>query len=297
MHGARFRIARATGAASLCAVLAQGAGAAAAASPVRILAAESVYGEVAGEIAGTRACVTSVLSSPAQNPHDFEARPSTAREAAEAAVVVVNGAGYDPWMDRLLAAADVPGREVIRVARLAQAAPGANPHLWYDPVAMPRFAEALTAALLRQDAGGAGLYQINLKKFLGNAAGLQARIDALRAKFAGAPITATEPVFNDMALALGLRMRNERYQLAVMNGTEPRVSDVAAMDADLRQHRVRVLLSNPQVTSPATARLLGLARQYGVPVVLVTETLPPGQTYTGWMLAQLAALERALGGP
>jgi zinc/manganese transport system substrate-binding protein len=162
---------------------------------------------------------------------------------------------------------------------------------------MPRFAEALTAALLRQDAGGAGLYQINLKKFLGNAAGLQARIDALRAKFAGAPITATEPVFNDMALALGLRMRNERYQLAVMNGTEPRVSDVAAMDADLRQHRVRVLLSNPQVTSPATARLLGLARQYGVPVVPVTETLPPGQTYTGWMLAQLAALERALGGP
>ena len=290
MSGARSRTVRSAGVAALCLAAAWPC----VAAPLKILAAESAYGQVASAIAGNRATITSILTNPGQDPHDFEARPSTARLVAEAAIVAVNGAGYDTWMDHLLTAAPMRGRDTIVVATLVQAAPGANPHLWYNPLAMPRFAEALTAALCRHDPAGATAYSQNLKIFLAGTAVLQTRIAALRGRFAGTPITATEPVFDDMAAALGLQMRNERFQRAIMNGTEPRASDVAAMDADLREHRVRVLLTNPQVTDAATARLLGIARESGIPLVPVMETLPPGQTYVGWMLAQLAVLETAL---
>jgi zinc/manganese transport system substrate-binding protein len=66
------------------------------------------------------------------------------------------------------------------------------------------------------------------------------------------------------------------------------------MDALLQERRVRVLLENRQATSPVTRQVVGLARQSGIPVVAVTETLPAGQSYQSWQLAQARLLARAL---
>ena len=79
-----------------------------------------------------------------------------------------------------------------------------------------------------------------------------------------------------------------------MNDSEPAASDVAAFEGDLRQHRVRVLLYNRQATGPVAQRMLGIAREAGVPVVGVSETEPAGTHYRGWMLQQLDALDAAL---
>lgn len=49
--------------------------------------------------------VTSILGDAAQDPHGFEPSPSVARQVADAAIVVLNGADYDPWMQRLLGGA------------------------------------------------------------------------------------------------------------------------------------------------------------------------------------------------
>ena len=62
---------------------------------------------------------------------------------------------------------------------------------------------------------------------------IDARLAELRQKYT-ATVTATEPVFGYMAEALGLDMRNQRFQLAVMNDTEPSASDVAAFEEDLK---------------------------------------------------------------
>ena len=94
-----------------------------------------------------------------------------------------------------------------------------------------------------------------------------------------------------MAAALGLQMRNERFQLAVMNNTEPRASDIAAFENDLRKHAVRLLFYNSQATDAAAQRLVGIARQSNVPVVGVTETEPPGKTYQDWMMGELDAVD------
>jgi zinc/manganese transport system substrate-binding protein len=97
-----------------------------------------------------------------------------------------------------------------------------------------------------------------------------------------------------MADALGLVMRNSRFQLAVMNGTEPGASTIAAFERDLRHRAVKALLYNTQTGEALAARMRRIADEAGVPVVAMTETLPPGKTYEQWMLSQLDALDRAL---
>lgn len=263
-------------------------------APLRIVAAETVYGDVAGQLAGPHAVVASILSDPAQDPHLFEASPSVARQIAGAAIVVLNGADYDPWMRRLLAGAPKEARRVVDAGQLVGRRAGSNPHLWFDPAVMPVVARAVTASLAQADAANRGDYEARLQAFLASLAPIEARVAALRGRYSGVAVTATEPVFGLMASALGLNMRNERFQLAVMNDAEPRLSDVAAFEADLRGRRVRVLFYNSQASGTAARRMVALARASQVAVVGVAETKPAGLSYQEWMLAQLDALERAL---
>jgi len=106
-----------------------------------------------------------------------------------------------------------------------------------------------------------------------------------------------EPVFGTMAAALGLKMRNEKFQLSIMNDTEPSARDVAAFERDLKEHKVRVLFYNKQASDKIVQHLVDIARAAKVPVVGVTETIPPGVSYQDWLLSELADTEKALAGP
>jgi zinc/manganese transport system substrate-binding protein len=264
---------------------------------INIVAAENFYGDVAHQLAGSNATVTSILSNPDQDPHLFEASPSVARALSAATIVVYNGADYDPWMAKLLAAARSPNRKVIIVANLLHRKAGENPHLWYDPPTMPAYAKVLAATLAERDPAHKEEYQQRLDAFLAALQPMAAKIADLRSRFAGSPVTATEPVAGYLATALGLTMRNERFQLAVMNDTEPRASDIAAFENDLRHHAVRMLFYNSQAGGRAAQRLVRIAQQSKVPVVGVTETEPQGQTYQDWMMGQLDAVAQALANP
>jgi zinc/manganese transport system substrate-binding protein len=289
---------RGTIGAALAALLAVSGGLARAAeTPVTVVAAENFYGDVARQIAGPRVAVTSILSNPDDDPHMFEASASVARALADATIVVANGADYDPWMEKLLAASHPGGRCVITVADLIHRTSGDNPHLWYDPAAMPAYAKALEAALSAVDPAHHAEYAARRDAFLGSLRPIEEKVKALRDRFAGTPVTATEPVFGYMAEALGLKMRNERFQIAVMNDTEPSASDVAAFEDDLRHHKVKLFFYNSQASDEAATRLLGIAREARIPVVGVTETEPEGRTFQTWVLGELAAVDAALSNP
>ncbi len=292
-NDARCALRRWVGAAAIATALAASA---AFAAPVAIVAVESVYGDIARRIGGGDVSVTSVLASADQDPHEFEASAETARLLARAKLVIYNGAGYDPWVVSLLAAAPSKSREVIEVARVARRKTGDNPHLWYDIAAISALAQALAAKLAEIDPAHRPEYASGLAAFDASMAPLREKIAAMRGKYAGTPVTATEPVFEYMADALGLVMRNSRFQLAVMNGTEPGARTIAAFERDLRNRSVKALLYNTQTGEALAGRMRDIAHEAGIPVVAMTETLPPGKTYEQWMLSQLDALDRALSG-
>ncbi|HEY1729929.1 MAG TPA: zinc ABC transporter substrate-binding protein [Candidatus Baltobacteraceae bacterium] len=261
---------------------------------VNIVAAENFYGDVARQIGGDHVSVTSILNNPDQDPHLFEASPSVARAISSAQIVVSNGLDYDPWVDKLLSAARNPHRTAIIVGNLVLKKPGDNPHVWYDPQTMLAYAKALTGALAQVDPANAKAYALHLGTFERSLRPIETRIASLHKRFAGMPVTATEPVFGYMLDALGLQIRNTRFQTAVMNNTEPGALEVARFENDLKTHQVRMLVYNSQASDPVAQRMLDLAKASGIPVVGATETEPPGTMYQAWMSRELDAVENAL---
>jgi zinc/manganese transport system substrate-binding protein len=266
------------------------------ADQVKIVAAENFYGDVASQVGGANVAVTSILSSPDQDPHLFEASAETARALADARIVIVNGVDYDPWMEKLLGAHKSSGRKEIVVAQLVGRKAGDNPHLWYDPDAVKAMGKALTAVLDAIDPDHKAEYDKGEAHFLESLKPLDAKIADMRRKYAGAPVTASEPVFGYQAGLIGLKVLNEKFALAVMNNAEPGASEVAAFENDLKGRKVRAMLYNAQASEPAAQRLVQMAKDNGVPVVGVSETEPPNSNYQTWMLGQLDALDAALSG-
>ena len=269
---------------------------AAQAGPVGIVAAENFYGDLAEQIGGAHVQVTSFLANPNEDPHLFESTPSTARAIADARIVIYNGADYDPWMDKLLSTSATADRTAIVAADVTGHRSGDNPHLWYDPATFPAVAAALAAELETRDPADAAVYKENLDAFDAAFADAAKGIARVKAAYGGTPVTATEPVFGYMADAMGLKMLNAPFQLAIMNETEPSARDVAGFEDSLKSRAAKILFYNSQVTDDTTTRLLDLAKASGVPVIGVTETEPAGQTIETWYAGQIAAIEAALAG-
>jgi zinc/manganese transport system substrate-binding protein len=280
----------------LAAIAICGLSAPAFADPVKVVAAENFYGDMASQIGGANVAVTSILNSPDDDPHLFEASPSTARALSDATIVIANGVDYDPWMEKLLSGHKAAGRKEIVVGALVGRKPGDNPHLWYDPTYMKAAAKALVVDLVAADPAHKADYEQGEAKFIQSLKPLDDKLATMHRSYAGQPVTASEPVFGYQAKLIGLDVHNEKYALAVMNNAEPTPSQVAAFENDLNGKNVKVMLYNAQASEPAVGKLVQLAKDNNIPVVGVSETEPPNSTYQDWMMGQLNALDKALAG-
>lgn len=261
---------------------------------INIVAAENMYGSVAQQLGGHYVHVISILNNPNQDPHLFSASFSTARAVANADIIVYNDAAYDDWMEKLLSVSINQKRTVINIAQLLNKKPGDNPHLWYDPATMPIYAQRLVQSLIQQDPEHQAYYSLNLLKFNSEYQQLNDKINQLRQQFNQTPVIATEPLFGYMAQALGMQMYGTALQISVMNDVEPSPSQLQQFETALRQHTVKILFYNVQVTNPLTQRLQSIAQAEGIPIVGISETQPDNMTYIQWMLKQLSTTELAL---
>jgi zinc/manganese transport system substrate-binding protein len=261
-----------------------------------VLGTENFYADLLTQIGGARVSATSLLNDPNADPHAFEASPSAAATVADAKLVIINGLGYDDFMQHLLGASPNASRVVIDVQQLLGLASDANAHVWYDPGTMPKVAAAAEAALAGLEPANAAYFAAHEQAYLASLAPLNAKIAELKASYSGAPVAFTEPVAGYLAEATGLQVLTpEGFQKAIEDGTDPAPADVAAERDLLTGKTVRVLLFNSQVITPLTQQIHDLAVANGIPVVGVAETLPPQYpTYQAWQLAQMNELEAAL---
>jgi zinc/manganese transport system substrate-binding protein len=260
-----------------------------------VVAAENVYGNIAAQIGGPHVSITSILTDPNADPHLFEPGTSNGLAVARAKVVLQNGLGYDAFMTKLENAAPSSGRDTVTISDvLGLRGRDTNPHLWYDVPALGRIAGAIAGALERADPRHASAYRAGLSRFDRSLGPLRREVATIRARYRGAPVAYTEPVPGYLLTAAGLRnLAPNSLTRSIEDGTEPSPAGVAAMDALITQHRIRVLLYNAQTVSPITARLRAAAQSAGVPVVPVRETLPPGRTFQQWQLDQARTLVAA----
>jgi zinc/manganese transport system substrate-binding protein len=206
--------------------------------------------------------------------------------------------GYDTYMEKIEAASPSSSRRIIDVQKLLglpESTP--NPHLWYKPTTMPAVARALAGDLSALAPAHAAYFQANARAF---DASLKPWLKALRefsGRYPGVTAATTEPVGDYMLEAAGIEnLTPFGMQADIMNGTDPAPQDVTLQEALFSGHRAKVFVHNQQVTSSLTEAFVADAKRYGIPVVGVYETMPtPGYDYQSWMLAEVRALERAVG--
>ena len=274
-----------------------GTGGVASGGRIQVVAAESFWGSLASQLGGDRVRVTSIVSNPATDPHDYEPTPADGRALARAGMVIVNGAGYDGWASKLLAASPSSGRVVLSVGDLVGVRRGGNPHRWYSPPDVERAIGGITAGYGRLDAKHARYFAARERSF--ETAGLRAYhglIAQIRQRYAGTAVGASESIFAPMAQALGLRLITPSgFLAAISDGTDPTAADKATTDRQISTRAIRVWVYNRQNTTPDVQRLNAAARRAGVPVTTITETpVPASATFQAWQVAQLESLRRAL---
>jgi zinc/manganese transport system substrate-binding protein len=152
----------------------------------------------------------------------------------------------------------------------------------------------IAADLGRADPAGKGYYAARLVRFTRSLLPLEKEFAALRRRYAGTYVLATERVFGYAAAAIGLHIPNPAFQQAIEDGNDPAPQAVAEFEGDVTRHRARLLLYNTQTVSPLAAHMRDLALKNHIPVVGVSETEPPGQDYQQWQLSQLRAIDHAL---
>ncbi|MEN9946266.1 MAG: hypothetical protein RLZZ293_652 [Pseudomonadota bacterium] len=265
------------------------------ASPITVIAAENFYGELVREIGGDQVKVQSIISNPDADPHLFTTSPALNRSLSKAQIIIYNGAGYDSWMEQMLATNSRNNQvSLIKVADLVGVKDGENPHLWYKPETFPKLANLIATKLIQLNPQSKTTITNNLNNFLAEHAKVIQLIAQTKAKYQGTPVTATEPVYGYMAQALGLTMLGNDFQWKIMNDTEPTPQIIASYQNLLTHKKVKILFYNNQVTEPVTKNMQELAKQQKIQVVGVSETMPNQLTVNHWLRNEIQATTKAL---
>src|SRR5437660_1653267 len=268
-----------------------------AATGLQVVAAENFWGSIAAQLGGSKVHLTSVITSPATDPHDYEPTAADARTVAGAQMVIVNGIGYDPWAQKLIAANPVPGRIVLDVGNLVGIKPGGNPHRWYSPTDVQLTIDAIVQDYDKLEPKNSGYFAQQKSRFERNGlARYKQLIATIKRKHHGVPVGASESIFAPLARALGLRLVTPpTFLRAISEGTEPTAADKTTVDRQIADGQIKVWVYNSQNSTPDVKRITDAARKRGIPVTTVTETLVPASaSFQHWQSHQLEAVAAAL---
>lgn len=264
-------------------------------SPIPVVASTNVWGDVAEQVGGNDVQVTSIITNPDQDPHQFEASARNQAELAKARVVVENGGGYDDFVDAMVKTSGSSPIVVNAVDASGHRGSGSNEHVWYEFPAVTKVAGELADALAKVEPAKADRFRRNARVFSDKVAKLQGRADAVKARHAGEGAAVTEPVPLYLLDAMGLVNKTpEAFSAAVEQDSGVPASVLHATQQLFSKHEVAVLVYNAQTSGPETEAVIGAAKKSGVPAVPVTETLPSGEDYISWMNGNITAISNAL---
>jgi zinc/manganese transport system substrate-binding protein len=288
--------------AAVCAVLLLVAGCgvastgSAASGTIQVVAGENFWGNIAAQLGGTHVSVLSIVTDPNADPHEYESNTNDARAFGSARYVLLNGAGYDTWAQKLLDANPVSGRKVFTVADLLGKHEGDNPHFWYTPAYVERVADQITSDYQALDPANASYYSQQRAAFETALQPYHDDIAAIKQRFAGQQVGATEDIFAYLADALGLDLISPPdFMQAVAEGNDPPASSVAAFQRQIAQRQITVLVYNTQTVTAVTTNIKQQATAQRIPIIGVSETMQPvNTTFQDWQHTQLQALEQAL---
>jgi len=263
---------------------------------IQIVAAENFWGSLISQLGGTHVQVLSIVSDPNADPHEYATSTENARAIANADYIIVNGAGYDDWSNKLIGAGVKPNCKVLNVAKLLGKKEGDNPHFWYSPDYVNKTVKQMELDLISIDPANASDYKQNYANLQLSLEQYQNRIAKIKQQFNGTQVAATEDIFAYLAEPAGLNLISPpAFTQAVAEGNDPPVQSVVQFETQLKSGNVSLLVYNQQTISPITEKMKKLAAELGIPVIGITETIqPPDVSFQDWMNSELISIQNAL---
>ena len=290
---------------------------------IRVVASTNVYGSILESVGGEFVSVESIINRPSQDPHSYEATARDKLAVSEAAVVVLNGGGYDSFMETLVQEESVASENVLNAVEISgleeeghegegheteeaggdhaghshagHSHGGFNEHVWYDPEAMGLLAEAAAERLAELDPENEQAFRDNAAGFNSGIQELEDRLAELRTVAEGRDVAMTEPVPAYLLEDAGLHnVTPDDFTEAVEEGQDVPPAVLKEMQDLVASGDLAFLAYNEQTATSQTEAVRGTAEDAGVPVVDFSETLPEGEDFLAWMDRNVTAIQDVL---
>lgn len=247
---------------------------------VDIVTSTNIYANIARNIVGKHGEVQAIITNGDTDPHDFEPTTNSAKEVANANIVIANGLGYDDWMTKLADSNDI---HVTKVGeQLMGLKQGDNPHVWYNLDMPKRYVNYIVKRASQIDPKNAAYFRKNGRNYLKkiqNIKELAAQIDGKHSK----PVFVSEPVFDYALERCHFKIGNTAFEEAVENETDPSAQVVHNMQQSIKHKKISFFVNNVQASSSTVNGMVKLANQNQIPVLNVRETMPNDTSYYEWM--------------
>lgn len=247
---------------------------------INVFASTNVWGAVVKAVGGPRVSVTSAITKPEQDPHDYEATAQDKLAAKSAKLTIVNGGGYDDWATKVITSSGTSAKSINAVDVSGLAKPGDknfNEHVFFSIDTVQKIADKIAADLGMIDSK-------SKQKYLDNATAFNAKLDALKLQAAAIGASkpnltavATEPVVGYLLADMGINNVTPGDFVAQSESdagpSAATLNDTVEVIAD---GKAKLLILNGQTEDSVSSKLSSVASGAAVPIVKVYETFPAG---------------------
>lgn len=272
---------------------------------IQVIASFYPMAEFARQVGGDKVTVTT-LTKPGAEPHDFDPTPKQLAQIYDAKLFVYNGAGLEPWVDKI--SKDLDGSDVFRVdasyqVPLQKKDPSdtenespTDPHIWMDPELAMKEVYNVRLGLIAVDPANAEYY---VNRSIAYTDKLQALDDAFKKGLANCQsknIVTSHQAFTYLAKRYGL---NAVGIAGLSPDDEPSPQKLAQVADFVKQNDVKYIffetLASPKlsqtIASETGARTIAFNPLEG----LTNDEIKAGKNYISVQQDNLKALQTALG--
>jgi zinc/manganese transport system substrate-binding protein len=281
-------------------------GPAAAQDRIKVVATFSILADLVQNVGGERVDVSSLVG-PDGDAHVYSPTPADAKRLSGARLIVVNGLGFEGWINRLITAAaskppTVVASQGVRPRKLGDGhrdhghADGADdPHAWQSVANARIYVANIRDALSKADPAGKRAYAANANAYLDRLDALERELRETIAKIAPERrrIITTHDAFGYFADAYGVAF----IPAMISTQSAPSASGVAKIIAQVKKQKIpAVFLEN--MTDPRLMQQI--ARETGAKIggALYSDALSgpggPAPTYIDMMRHNMRELSKAL---
>ncbi|MDR2748555.1 MAG: zinc ABC transporter substrate-binding protein [Bifidobacteriaceae bacterium] len=256
-------------------------------APISVLATINQWGSLAKQIGGACVQVDSVISSPSQDPHEYEPNATDIAKFSNSKLIIINGAGYDEWA---IKAQNQSGSnaKIINVGQINNVEQGANPHLFYSLKYIEKAAENINVSLSEIDSNLKDYFEKNYNETIEKYYALDKKISVEKEKSNSKKVGVSESVANYLLEEYGFKnLTPQGFAQSVANEGEVSANDLNSFSQLINGKKINLFIENIQEENNTTDQLVNLAKKNKIPIIKVTESMDENFGYPDIWLASI----------